>query len=220
MNLAVTTPTSATIIDEIEAQDVYGLMAVDIAGATVIDLGANVGIFALYALARGAARVVCVEPNATNCAALAENIAAAGLTDRVQIIQAAVVGWKRGIALVGEGSQSFVAEAGDADYYRLAMGQHGPAPLALPITLPEVFIAGAVGECGFLKVDVERSEFEVLTCTPADILARCRHLAVETSAAPPGAFGAMVEHLTQTHGVTTLGSARRGGYVYARRYGA
>ena len=49
---------------------------------TVLDVGGNIGTLALQAAARGAARVVTVEPASENYAILAHNVAANGATAR------------------------------------------------------------------------------------------------------------------------------------------
>ncbi|MDQ7827891.1 MAG: FkbM family methyltransferase [Armatimonadota bacterium] len=61
------------------------------AGGLVVDLGAWHGFYTLEALRRyPGARVVAVEPDSWNCALLRRNLAANGLVDRAEVIEAAV----------------------------------------------------------------------------------------------------------------------------------
>ena len=75
------------------------------------------------------------------------------------------------------------------------------------------------GDVSFLKMDIEGGEYDAVEGCPSTVLARCVRIAIETHAATPGRLGALVEKLTETHHVETLGAASRGGYVYALRYG-
>jgi FkbM family methyltransferase len=59
-------------------------------GAVFVDAGANIGTQTIYALKAGYARAVSFEPEASNATLLAMNVAANGLTDRVQIVNRAV----------------------------------------------------------------------------------------------------------------------------------
>jgi FkbM family methyltransferase len=58
-------------------------------GMTVYDVGANVGLFTLAAVSRGA-QVIAFEPDARNRAFLARHVALNGVADRVEVIAAAV----------------------------------------------------------------------------------------------------------------------------------
>ena len=60
-------------------------------GAVVLDCGAHVGIFAMYALSRGARKVVCVEPNPDSAARLRTNLAPQIDAGTVTLVECAVV---------------------------------------------------------------------------------------------------------------------------------
>lgn len=55
---------------EVVEQNEYGVAPEDVAGRTVLDVGAGVGAFAVKALEHGARMVVCVEPNHDTCCTL------------------------------------------------------------------------------------------------------------------------------------------------------
>jgi len=64
-----------------------------VAGATVVDVGAHIGSFTLEAakLVGPSGRVIAVEPDPTNRSRLVHNLSINGLTDRVTIIEAAML---------------------------------------------------------------------------------------------------------------------------------
>lgn len=218
MNIVRTLPEAApNLLREIVQDDVYRFrQAPRVRGGTVIDLGANIGIFSLHALDSGAARVVAVEPFPDNLEMLRENIEASGATGRVAVVDAACVGWHQELAMACAGAQAFCAP--NVDWMRRALGQEGPAPRVSTVTLRELLVLHDIATAAFLKVDIEGMEVEVITDTPNEELARIDHIAIEVEAHPPGALGRLVEHLAETHHVEVLGSPRRGCYVYARRY--
>lgn len=127
---------------EVVAHDVYDLMALDLRGATVLDLGAHVGTFAYLARRRGAARVVCYEPDAESLRYLCRNARALG---GVEVV-AAHVGGAVGPAFRSE-------RAGDIR----------PAPVGAVATLDEV-VAAAAGDnrIALLKLDIEGGEWPAL----------------------------------------------------------
>lgn len=218
MNLVVTTPTTNDLIREIESEDVYRMRAApNLRGGTVIDLGANVGVFALHALAKGAARVISVEPFPANIAALRANVSAHG--DAVVVVERACVGRHRPLAMACAGAQAFCGHAPDIDWMRRALEQPGKAPRVQTVTICELLEQHGVNMVALLKIDIEGLEIEVVTDTPNDIINRCDAISIEVDAHPPGALGRLVEHLAETHHVEVLGSPRRGCYVYGTRYG-
>ena len=75
------------IWDSVVRGNEYSLPAALPAGSTVVDVGAHTGSFALACLARGAARVVCVEPEADNARLLRGNLAP--WTPRAEVVEAA-----------------------------------------------------------------------------------------------------------------------------------
>ncbi len=76
------------MINEI-LMDVYGA-GDDLSGSVVIDCGANIGVFAKYALDRRAARVICCEPAPDTLAALERNLHDGVVNGRISVIPKAV----------------------------------------------------------------------------------------------------------------------------------
>jgi FkbM family methyltransferase len=125
------------------------------AGSTVVDVGANVGVFTLFHAAAGA-DVLALEPNHAAYERLTRAVAINGLESRVTGVNAAggaVPGWGRlhldeGLSVLG----SVVAEeAGDEASERVEI-----------VTLDELIARLGLGPIDLLKVDVEGAEAEVL----------------------------------------------------------
>lgn len=60
------------------------------AGSNVVDIGANIGVFSLYAAHQGAARVIACEPGHDTSELLKKNIEANSLGDVITLVKEAV----------------------------------------------------------------------------------------------------------------------------------
>jgi len=120
------------------------------AGDVVIDCGSHVGVFARFALRRGAARVVCIEMDDLNFSCLCENIASE--SQRTLAFHEAL--WSRPTSLnfiPGFYSDCHrVAEGGACTYSKSAR------------SLDEIVAQTHLGQVDFIKIDVEGAEPEVL----------------------------------------------------------
>jgi FkbM family methyltransferase len=129
----------------------FHLKGGSLAGKTVLDCGAYVGFFALYALQKGAAKVICVEPNPVNFARLQENLAP--FMDRVVLHQGAVVSSSQ---LSG---CFFIKENG---YRSRIVTEEGEdtATVVKNFSLSQLIDDHG---CTFVKMDVEGAEADLLT---------------------------------------------------------
>ena len=121
------------------------------AGGWVVDLGANRGLFTVWAAVNGA-QVVAVEAQqgfAGEIRGLAEHN---GVTDRVHV-EIALAG---GVASPG-GTVGVVAD--DA---RWAATSHGAPARPADVSVPQLMAAYRIERVGLLKVDIEGGEFAVL----------------------------------------------------------
>lgn len=137
-------------------------------GDTVIDVGANVGDFALLA-AQSGAKVLCLDGDPVVVACLNKNIAAyPDITSDCAIL------WKEACAL------TFYSAPGKADSsIFLPPGEGVAAFTAQAQTLDAVAARHGLGEIALFKMDAEGAEPEVLQGA-TQVLARTRHVAIDT----------------------------------------
>ncbi len=140
----------------------------------VIDVGGNIGSFAVYAGRQApAGRVVSLEPMADNYQLLIRNLA------------------RNGCSHVAARRAALVAQRGPVRVYRSQVGTGGHSirpDLALQdqefeevegITLADVMEEYQLGHCDFLKLDCEGAEFEILQQIDPEICRRVHRLVLE-----------------------------------------
>ena len=135
--------------------------------ASVIDLGAHKGYFAVFALGRGAARVVSYEPEPMNFKRLA---ATAATVPQWSVRQEAIAG-ETGVRSLSrrESWTHTLLDDGEGAVDRLAVQA---------ISLANV-LAHHAGERPVMKLDIEGAECEALSSAPRELLARVDELVVE-----------------------------------------
>lgn len=136
----------------------------------VVDLGANVGLFAAR-VSRQCERVVSYEPVPQNFAALRRNTAdLAG----VEAVQAAVAGKSGSLRLFAP------SDAGQSGVFSSHPGFAGlmsdESFEVAAVTLEELFEAHAIETCDLLKVDIEGAEYDLFYATPEATLRRIRRI--------------------------------------------
>ncbi|WP_320670757.1 FkbM family methyltransferase [Patulibacter defluvii] len=156
-------------IAEILAEDVYPVATTD---RVVVDIGANIGVFSVFALTRHPdVRVHAFEPVPENLALLRRNLAPFG--DRVTIHETAVA-----------------AEDGEVSFGVEPTGRYGGIGVetAERITVRTRAIAALLedvlareGRIDVLKMDVEGLERDLLAAVPAAVAARIGRVEVEWS---------------------------------------
>jgi FkbM family methyltransferase len=143
--------------------------------ALVVDVGANVGTFAVYAHRRlKAQRVVAVEPDPGCARDLLENLRRNGVD--ATVIQAAVGGEAREATLYRRGPTSDMNTLFDRDVY----GSRFVAETRVRVvTLDALFALIGVERCDLLKLDCEGAEYEALAAAGAETLAKVDHVVLE-----------------------------------------
>lgn len=147
--------------------------------ATVLDIGANVGVFSLFAATCGmAARVHAYEPNPEAAVFFEANVAASGSAN-VTLHRAALAS--------ARGIRSLQVNPGNWLVSHLSDSPSGHPVTA--VTLEEALDDNGLDTCAFMKMDCEGSEYEILTGAGASTLRRIQRIALEFHPPPDGKFG-------------------------------
>ena len=146
----------------------YGVVPAE---ATVLDLGASTGVFAVYAAATApAARIVAYEPMPSAYALLVENVALNGVS--VDCHNAAVAGIRGDKELYVDGEGLFFPSV-------IAPVSGGVSMTVPAVTLADIMEREGLDVIDLLKLDIEGAEYEVLYDTPPEYLARISEIRME-----------------------------------------
>jgi len=206
----------APVVREIWCENVYEVYDGDLSDTgIVVDLGANIGAFSLYAAALGAKKVIAVEPEKNNLRLLRQNIDDhKDITPDCEFIidENGVGGYNSNGYISDEHGDSIVTyqHAADAQVARNRQDQEIKI-----ITLESLFKRHDLEFIDILKIDIEGREGEVLINAPESVMNLCRYITLEYDQHATD-LGAIVEKLTQTHQVKVVGKA--GGMIFAKRY--
>lgn len=178
-------------------------------GQTVVDVGANAGVYACYAglQAGPSGRVVAIEPNPDVASRLRANVRLNGLGGTCTVVQAAVSSRAdRGSLVVG----------GNSTIGRL--GRAGTPGVAVSVqTLDDVTSGLGVGRIDLMKVDVEGSEIDVLL-GGGDSIHRTDRLVIEVSSETSAAVAQALRAAGFARVVAKLaGSDSGGSLIFADR---
>jgi FkbM family methyltransferase len=144
-------------------------------GDIVVDIGANIGMFSLFAASISPdIQVYAFEPASDTFALLQQNVAANNLTN-IQCQQCAVS------AATGE-LQLYLdlGSLGDSAIREWVGNENMTGTERVPsISLDDLFSRYALPRCDFLKVDCEGSEFDLFSSASAQTFAKIAAIAVE-----------------------------------------
>ncbi|MBC8145157.1 MAG: FkbM family methyltransferase [bacterium] len=138
----------------------------------VVDIGAHVGVFALYAASHGAARIIAYEPSPVNATLFAHNMKRNSIAN-VQLVHAAV-GDRLGSTTLGLQKWS----VGNIVFDNIGLEPSENTVDVSMITLAEIFVNHNLERINFLKMDCEGSEGAVLTAA-TEALQRVDRIAME-----------------------------------------
>jgi FkbM family methyltransferase len=159
-------------IIEIFLREEYGVVA---DGAVILDLGANIGTFSIYAaMSARDVRVYAYEPMADFYRLMQENIRLNRLDRAVKCFNLAVGADTRVRELFVESSTFFFPTLLAADDDRVSRSVRVQCT-----TLAEIFESNAFERVDLLKMDCEGAEYEILYGTPARYFNGIREIRME-----------------------------------------
>jgi len=139
------------------------------AGWRVVDVGANIGVFSLWAERLGA-EVTAFEPEPRTFASLVANVAGR----RISPTQAALA--DRAVPAV----RLYLSEVDSTRHTLVGKEIESGEPLSDFVDVPTVTLADVVGAgCDLLKLDCEGAEFEALLGADDDTLRRAQRIILE-----------------------------------------
>jgi FkbM family methyltransferase len=207
------------VVDEIWTENVYKLDAADLRGQTVVDLGANVGAFSIFAALAGANAVHAYEPGWDNAQTLAANIKRNDLVEQVLLSCEAVTD---GTAP----TTTFVAgePGGEGGSYTIDEAVEDAGVTVPAVGLDEV--VRRAGHVGVMKIDVEGAEAAILCSASEETWERIDRIVLEFHGTETGAESAlcdwewrnMVEVLAEHGHVRILGRPSNGGMIWWDTY--
>lgn len=181
-------------------------------GETVIDIGANIGLFATCAASLSrTGKIYCFEPSKDNFARLQyhrkhnglENMVPVnqGISDKVETLKLYLVNDNCGAHSTVEQKE----DSADENYEVIEC-----------VPLQQVFDEYAISRCHFLKIDCEGAELKILTALPADYFRRIDRIALEYH---PNVDALELAELLHQHGFSVVikGYPQTWGLIFAIR---
>lgn len=143
----------------------------DLAPGTTIDIGAQIGMFSVFALKRmKMQRIIAYEPEPRNFELLLHNIQLAGG-------EAVIVAQQQAVSDV-DGRKKLWLNPDNFGGHRLVKPGE-PGLEVQSTTLGALLQTHSIGECAVLKMDCEGSEFSILKSCPDSALMRCKRIVLE-----------------------------------------
>lgn len=151
-------------------------------GDTVIDIGANIGCFSLFAAQRvgPTGRVIACEPDPETCAWLDRNVRLSGLADIIRVERVAVAATRGPVPLYASDNALFSSLYSQVD--RRTATQ--PRLEVEALTLADLFDRHDIERCDYLKLDCEGAEHDIIATLPDELAARIGQLTAELHELP------------------------------------
>jgi FkbM family methyltransferase len=156
------------LYDEVITHNIYQISSQNLRGRDVIDIGANMGTFSLFASRLGANKVISVEPVSTTVDILRANIARAQASNVSVLMNAASYATGSTLHI---GSQ---AKTGHNSLYKPSQSYQEVKTICLSDLL-----SMCDGDNIYLKMDCEGGEFDVLMGLQPDDIKRIKTVAIE-----------------------------------------
>ena len=146
--------------------------------ATILDIGANIGVFCIYAKVNGADKVFACEPNEESYTILMKNIKENGYEDTVMALNRAVTSIDGETVLIPKESSPMnqILESHDDEHTGLCRVK--------TISLESILRKYSIEFVDLLKIDCEGSEYQIIEATGAEIFNKIKRLRFEYHEGP------------------------------------
>lgn len=144
-------------------------------GSVVIDVGANIGTFSLYAANMGASKVYAFEPNKESYEVLVRNIKVNNLENVIYPFNFAIGGRDGEIVHIPKSSSPYNVSVDDASGENNKEA-YDPIPT---ICLDTIVKDNQINDAYLLKMDCEGAEYDALYNTSEDVLKKIKHIRLE-----------------------------------------
>lgn len=168
--LADVTLHAPALFKEVILTNTYKIQPDHVKNHSVIDVGANLGMFSIMCAALGAPQVISCEPVPSTCESLVAHVSRAQLRDRITCVRAAIVGKHSGALMMG-----MHADSGKNSFYDV--GTH--SQLVSTLTLADI-VTMCTHDQIILKMDCEGAEYDILMDSVPDTFGRISMIMMET----------------------------------------
>lgn len=178
-------------------------------GATVIDIGANIGCFTLLAskLVGESGRVFAIEPEATTYRQLVSNIQL-NRARNVTALKIAVGGTKGTITLHADTNRLFSSIYSSVNGHEV----QGDDQQVDMTTLEALMTSNRIEHCDYLKLDCEGAEHDIVRSMPPATARRIAQITMEVHKVP-GANGESLRMALEQLGFSRIGASTLPFYV-------
>lgn len=137
-------------------------------GDVVVDAGANLGMFTVYAALKGASKIFSFEPEIKNIECLKQNV-----PPWVDVFHCGIM------KEVGEYLFFVDKNPGGHSFFNYGGTKTGEKRLIKCLSIPSLFETGKLEIINFLKIDIEGAEIEVLDSIPGRYFPLIKNIAFE-----------------------------------------
>lgn len=137
-------------------------------GDIVVDAGANLGMFTVYAAMKGASRILSFEPEGKNFDCLTQNA-----PPQAELFPLGIM------AEPGQWPLFVDVNPGGHSFFNYGQTKTGEKRFVECLSIPALFLVGKLRKIDFLKMDIEGAEIEVLTSLPDEYFMKIRNIAFE-----------------------------------------